>query len=68
MRSLDDFFNLMLRTRDVRRGIVERVLKGIPIRPHFGISLQNAKESLCLACNPGTRIIKLKAGTGFLRK
>jgi hypothetical protein len=56
----------MLRTRDVRRGIVERVLKGIPIRPHFTISLQNAKESLELACEPGfDRILKLKAITGW---
>lgn len=65
IQTLDDFFNLMLRTRDVRRAIVERVLKGIPIRPHFSISLQNAKESLELACLPGTlKIIKLKAVAG----
>ncbi|KAL3083423.1 hypothetical protein niasHS_011225 [Heterodera schachtii] len=59
--TLDDFFNLMLRTRDVRRGIVERVLKGIPIRPHFSISLQNAKESLEISCLPGTSQIRLRA-------
>uniref|UniRef100_A0A914HFI8 alpha,alpha-trehalose-phosphate synthase (UDP-forming) n=1 Tax=Globodera rostochiensis TaxID=31243 RepID=A0A914HFI8_GLORO len=59
--TLDEFFNLMLRTRDVRRGIVERVLKGIPIRPHFSISLQNAKESLKLSCEPGTSQIRLRA-------
>jgi hypothetical protein len=65
VNTLDDFFNLMLRTRDVRRAIVERVLKGIPIRPHFAISLQNAKESLELACPPGgSRIIQLRPIAG----
>uniref|UniRef100_A0A914MQR4 alpha,alpha-trehalose-phosphate synthase (UDP-forming) n=2 Tax=Meloidogyne TaxID=189290 RepID=A0A914MQR4_MELIC len=61
--TLDDFFNLMLRTRDVRRAIVERVLKGIPIRQHFAISLQNAKESLELACKPDCFKIELQALT-----
>lgn len=34
-----------------------RVLKGIPIRPHFGISLSNAKESLLQACEPNSTIL-----------
>uniref|UniRef100_A0A1I8B9V0 alpha,alpha-trehalose-phosphate synthase (UDP-forming) n=1 Tax=Meloidogyne hapla TaxID=6305 RepID=A0A1I8B9V0_MELHA len=63
VNTLDDFFNLMLRTRDVRRAIVERVLKGIPIRQHFAISLQNAKESLELACKPDSSKIELQALT-----
>lgn len=41
--TLEDFNKLMQRSRDVRRQIVERVLKGIPIRSHFCISLNNAK-------------------------
>nr|CAH18869.1 putative trehalose 6-phosphate synthase [Aphelenchus avenae] len=60
IKDLDDFYSLMMRTRDVRRQIVERVLKGIPIRSHFSISLSNAKESLLLACQPGTRTLHLK--------
>lgn len=51
---------MMMRTRDVRRQIVERVLKGIPIRSHFGISLNNAKESLLLSCKPETTTLFLK--------
>uniref|UniRef100_A0A915E0S4 alpha,alpha-trehalose-phosphate synthase (UDP-forming) n=1 Tax=Ditylenchus dipsaci TaxID=166011 RepID=A0A915E0S4_9BILA len=58
--TLEDFNKLMQRTRDVRRQIVERVLKGIPIRSHFSISLSNAKESLLQACQHGTTIIHLK--------
>lgn len=44
--TLEDFNKLMQRTRDVRRQIVERVLKGVPIRSHFSISLNNAKVCL----------------------
>ncbi|KAI1727493.1 glycosyltransferase family 20 domain-containing protein [Ditylenchus destructor] len=58
--TLEDFNKLMQRSRDVRRQIVERVLKGIPIRSHFAISLSNAKESLTLACKQGSTIIHLK--------
>jgi hypothetical protein len=36
----------MMRTRNVRRQIVDRVLKGIPIRPHFAISLKNAQVKM----------------------
>jgi hypothetical protein len=60
VETLDDFYTLMMRSRDVRRQIVERVLKGIPIRSHFGISLNNAKESLALACQPGTNTLLLQ--------
>ncbi|CAB3405547.1 unnamed protein product [Caenorhabditis bovis] len=54
INTLDDFFSLMMKTRNVRRQIVSRVLKGIPIRSHFAISLRNAKESLEQICKPGT--------------
>ncbi|CAD5217264.1 unnamed protein product [Bursaphelenchus xylophilus] len=60
VQTLDDFYTLMMRSRDVRRQIVERVLKGIPIRSHFGISLNNAKESLSLACEHHSKTILLK--------
>uniref|UniRef100_A0A914WQH9 alpha,alpha-trehalose-phosphate synthase (UDP-forming) n=1 Tax=Plectus sambesii TaxID=2011161 RepID=A0A914WQH9_9BILA len=60
VRTLDDFYNLMMRTRNVRRQIVERVLKGIPIRPHFSVSLRNAKESLALSCKHKTKNIVLR--------
>uniref|UniRef100_A0A914C1T9 alpha,alpha-trehalose-phosphate synthase (UDP-forming) n=1 Tax=Acrobeloides nanus TaxID=290746 RepID=A0A914C1T9_9BILA len=60
IKTLDDFYSMMMRTRDVRRQIVERVLKGIPIQSHFGISLNNAKESLLLSCKPNTTVLYLK--------
>uniref|UniRef100_A0A7E4UZC4 alpha,alpha-trehalose-phosphate synthase (UDP-forming) n=1 Tax=Panagrellus redivivus TaxID=6233 RepID=A0A7E4UZC4_PANRE len=63
VRSLDDFYTLMMRTRDVRRQIVERALKGVPIQPHFGISLNNAKESLLQACEANTTILRVKTST-----
>uniref|UniRef100_A0A0M3IT12 T6PP_N domain-containing protein n=1 Tax=Ascaris lumbricoides TaxID=6252 RepID=A0A0M3IT12_ASCLU len=50
----------MMRTRNVRRQIVERVLKGIPIRSHFAISLKNAMDSLALSCEAGKSIITLQ--------
>lgn len=58
--TLDSFFQLMMSTRDVRRSIVERVLKGIPIRSYFSISLRNAKESLEMACRPNTTMLCLR--------
>jgi trehalose-6-phosphate synthase len=59
IKTLDDFYTMMMRTRDVRRQIVERVLKGIPIKPHFGISLSNAKESLMQACESNSTILRV---------
>ncbi|CAI5442330.1 unnamed protein product [Caenorhabditis angaria] len=59
--TLDDFFSLMMKSRDVRRQIVARVLKGVPIRSHFSISLRNAKESLENTCKPGTHTAVLKS-------
>ncbi|KHJ84885.1 hypothetical protein OESDEN_15395, partial [Oesophagostomum dentatum] len=59
--TLDDFFSLMMRTRNVRRQIVDRVLKGIPIRAHFAISIRNAKESLENSCEPNTHTLVLSA-------
>uniref|UniRef100_A0A8R1DI19 alpha,alpha-trehalose-phosphate synthase (UDP-forming) n=1 Tax=Caenorhabditis japonica TaxID=281687 RepID=A0A8R1DI19_CAEJA len=61
--TLDDFFSLMMKTRNVRRQIVGRVLKGIPIRSHFAISLRNAKESLEQICKPGTHTAEFKSGS-----
>lgn len=43
MKQLGQFYGLMSRTAQVRRQIVECVLKGLPIRPHFRYSLENAK-------------------------
>ncbi|CAB07584.3 Alpha,alpha-trehalose-phosphate synthase [UDP-forming] 2 [Caenorhabditis elegans] len=62
VETLDDFFSLMMKTRNVRRQIVGRVLKGIPIRSHFAISLRNAKESLEQICKPGTHTAEFKSG------
>ncbi len=59
--TLSDFYSLMFQTRNVRRQIVERVLKGIPIRSHFAVSLTNAKTSLANACVPSTTTVVLKA-------
>ncbi|KAF1764704.1 hypothetical protein GCK72_004654 [Caenorhabditis remanei] len=61
IETLDDFFSLMMKTRNVRRQIVGRVLKGIPIRSHFAISLRNAKESLEQICKPGTHTAEFKS-------
>ncbi|CAD6194952.1 unnamed protein product [Caenorhabditis auriculariae] len=61
VETLEDFFSLMMKTRNVRRQIVGRVLKGIPIRAHFAISLRNAKESLENMCRPDTHTLVLKA-------
>lgn len=52
----------MMKTRNVRRQIVGRVLKGIPIRSHFAISLRNAKDSLEQICKPGTHTAEFKSG------
>ncbi|KAI6185575.1 putative trehalose-6-phosphate synthase 1 [Aphelenchoides besseyi] len=68
LETLDDFYTLMMRSRDVRRQIVESVLKGIPIRAHFSISLTNAKESLLLACQPDTTTLHLRVGTDMQEK
>ncbi|MFH4974615.1 hypothetical protein AB6A40_001324 [Gnathostoma spinigerum] len=59
VKTLDDFYNLMMRSRNVRRQIVDRVLKGIAIRSHFAISLKNAMDSLALSCRPKTTVIHL---------
>ncbi|PIO77616.1 hypothetical protein TELCIR_00281 [Teladorsagia circumcincta] len=43
IRQIPDFYLLMAQTAQIRRQIVEVVLKGMPIRPHFALSLENAK-------------------------
>ncbi|KFD69123.1 hypothetical protein M514_02996, partial [Trichuris suis] len=63
LKTLKDFYTLMFQTRTARRHIVDRVVKGFPIRHHFALSLKNAKQSLEAACEPGTHIMPL--GTGF---
>ncbi|CAI4231008.1 unnamed protein product [Auanema sp. JU1783] len=61
IETLDDFYSLMMRTCNVRRQIVDRVLKGIPIRAHFAISLRNAKESLENSCTYNNHTLVLKS-------
>lgn len=60
MKTLDDFYTIMLRTRNVRRQIVERVLKGFPVRSHFAISLKNAIDSLRSSCEENTTMLHLR--------
>ncbi|KAM3718185.1 Alpha,alpha-trehalose-phosphate synthase [Dirofilaria immitis] len=60
VKTLEDFYTIMLQTRNVRRQIVERVLKGIPIRSHFAISLKNALDSLTLSCETNTTLLNLR--------
>ncbi|WKY16973.1 hypothetical protein Q1695_001522 [Nippostrongylus brasiliensis] len=50
IRQIADFYMLMAQTAQIRRQIVEVVLKGMPIRPHFALSLENAKNSLEKSC------------------
>ncbi|EFO25169.2 trehalose 6-phosphate synthase 1 [Loa loa] len=60
VKLLADFYQLMDKTCQVRRQIAERVLKGIPIRAHFSVSLENAKASLENSCVPGTHTLILE--------
>ncbi|VDN03924.1 unnamed protein product [Thelazia callipaeda] len=60
VKTLEDFFTIMLQTRNVRRQIVERVLKGIPIRSHFAVSLKNALDSLALSCETNSTELSLR--------
>uniref|UniRef100_A0A915A460 alpha,alpha-trehalose-phosphate synthase (UDP-forming) n=1 Tax=Parascaris univalens TaxID=6257 RepID=A0A915A460_PARUN len=64
LKLLADFYQLMDKTCQVRRQIAERVLKGIAIRPHFGVSLENAKSSLENSCIPGTHKLVLETAVG----
>ncbi|EPB78918.1 trehalose-6-phosphate synthase domain protein [Ancylostoma ceylanicum] len=50
IKQIADFYMLMAQTAQIRRQIVEVVLKGMPIRPHFALSLENAKNSLENSC------------------
>nr|AEX60788.1 trehalose-6-phosphate synthase [Ascaris suum] len=65
LKLLADLYQLMDKTCQVRRQIAERVLKGIAIRQHFGVSLENAKSSLESSCVPGTHKLVLETATGF---
>ncbi|VDK71872.1 unnamed protein product [Litomosoides sigmodontis] len=60
VKLLADFYQLMDKTCQVRRQIAERVLKGIAIRAHFSVSLENAKASLENSCVPGTHTLILE--------
>ncbi|VDM57189.1 unnamed protein product [Angiostrongylus costaricensis] len=60
IKQLADFYMLMAQTGQVRRQIVEVVLKGMPIRPHFVLSLENAKDSLEKSCLPDTSRLVLE--------
>uniref|UniRef100_A0A915PGY4 alpha,alpha-trehalose-phosphate synthase (UDP-forming) n=1 Tax=Setaria digitata TaxID=48799 RepID=A0A915PGY4_9BILA len=60
VKTLEDFYTIMLQTRNIRRQIVERVLKGVPIRTHFAISLKNALDSLKLSCETNTTMLNLR--------
>ncbi|GMT06193.1 hypothetical protein PENTCL1PPCAC_28367 [Pristionchus entomophagus] len=54
VRQLADFYMLMNKTAQVRRQIVEVVLKGMPVKHHFAISLENAKNALEKSCEANT--------------
>ncbi|CAJ0922704.1 unnamed protein product, partial [Mesorhabditis belari] len=56
--QLSDFFVLMEKTAQVRRQIVESVMKGLPIRQHAQLSLEN--NSLENSCKYGTTQMTLK--------
>uniref|UniRef100_A0A8R1TV91 alpha,alpha-trehalose-phosphate synthase (UDP-forming) n=2 Tax=Onchocerca TaxID=6281 RepID=A0A8R1TV91_ONCVO len=60
VKLLADFYQLMDKTCQVRRQIAERVLKGIAIRAHFSVSLENAKASLENSCIPDTHTLILE--------
>jgi hypothetical protein len=60
LRTLRDFYSLMYETRHVRRQIVERVLKGTPLRPQFALSLRNARATLKESCQEGGNVLLLR--------
>ncbi|VIO86441.1 Uncharacterized protein BM_BM12499 [Brugia malayi] len=60
VKLLADFYQLMDKTCQVRRQIAERVLKGIAIRAHFSVSLENAKASLENSCVHHTHTLILE--------
>ncbi|KAK5976856.1 Alpha alpha-trehalose-phosphate synthase UDP-forming 1 [Trichostrongylus colubriformis] len=60
IRQIADFYLLMAQTAQIRRQIVEVVLKGMPIRPHFALSLENAKNSLENNCMADSNLLVLE--------
>ncbi|KAK6057056.1 trehalose-6-phosphate synthase domain protein [Cooperia oncophora] len=60
IRQIADFYMLMAQTAQIRRQIVEVVLKGMPIRPHFALSLENAKNSLENCCMADSNLLVLE--------
>uniref|UniRef100_A0A8L8KQJ0 alpha,alpha-trehalose-phosphate synthase (UDP-forming) n=1 Tax=Heligmosomoides polygyrus TaxID=6339 RepID=A0A8L8KQJ0_HELPZ len=65
IRQIADFYMLMAQTAQIRRQIVEVVLKGMPIRPHFALSLENAKNSLENSCMPDSNRLVLETTSHF---
>ncbi|KAK6033250.1 trehalose-6-phosphate synthase domain protein [Ostertagia ostertagi] len=63
IRQIADFYLLMAQTAQIRRQIVEVVLKGMPIRPHFALSLENAKNSLENCCMADSNLLVLETTT-----
>ncbi|CAJ0608737.1 unnamed protein product [Cylicocyclus nassatus] len=63
IKQLADFYMLMAQTAQIRRQIVEVVLKGMPIRPHFALSLENAKNSLENSCIPDSNRLVLETSS-----
>uniref|UniRef100_A0A915L807 alpha,alpha-trehalose-phosphate synthase (UDP-forming) n=1 Tax=Romanomermis culicivorax TaxID=13658 RepID=A0A915L807_ROMCU len=61
LKTLKDFHSLFAQLRNVRRLIVQRVLNGQPLRPHFAISLRNVRQSLEQSLDPQTRLLTLAA-------
>lgn len=61
LRSLKEFYALMYETRRVRRQVVERVLKGVSLRPQFTLSLRNARATLRENSRENTNVLWLKA-------
>ncbi|KAL1284746.1 Alpha,alpha-trehalose-phosphate synthase [Trichinella pseudospiralis] len=64
--SLAEFYSLMFQTRTVRRQIVERVVRGCPIRARFSISLKNVRASLRAACklvNEQGNVVELRSSS-----
>ncbi|CAB3400282.1 unnamed protein product [Caenorhabditis bovis] len=60
IKQLADFYILMGRTAQIRKQIVDAVLKGLPLRPHFALSLENAKNALENSCAEGTNLLILQ--------
>uniref|UniRef100_A0A915J2R3 Trehalose-6-phosphate phosphatase helical bundle domain-containing protein n=1 Tax=Romanomermis culicivorax TaxID=13658 RepID=A0A915J2R3_ROMCU len=61
LKTMKDFNLLFAQLTNVRRKIVQRVLNGQSLRPHFAISLRNVHQSLEQSLDPQTRLLTLAA-------